>query len=106
MKLVIKKHDYVTGREEVGTSANEVAKEIENLVNEVNSINTNNAEDIIKNATCFHNKFENIHAFADGNGRVGRTLTNYILMINNMPPLIVYDDEKNIRKKLRKKLIR
>lgn len=89
-----KKHDYVTGREEVGTSANEVAKEIENLVNEVNSVNTNDAEDIIKIATYFHNKFENIHAFADGNGRVGRTLTNYILMINNMPPLIVYDEDK------------
>lgn len=89
-----KKHDYVTGREEVGTSANDVAKEIENLVNEVNSINTNDAEDIIKIATYFHNKFENIHAFADGNGRVGRTLTNYILMINNMPPLIVYDEDK------------
>lgn len=89
-----KKHDYVTGGEEVGASANEVAKEIANLLNEVNSINTNDAEDIIKIATYFHNKFENIHAFADGNGRVGRTLTNYILMINNMPPLIVYDEDK------------
>lgn len=89
-----KKHDYVTGREEVGASANEVAKEIENLVNEVNNFNTNDAEDIIKIATYFHNKFENIHAFADGNGRAGRTLTNYILMINNMPPLIVYDEDK------------
>lgn len=89
-----KKHDYVTGREEVGASANEVAKEIANLLNEVNSVNTNDAEDIIKIATYFHNKFENIHAFADGNGRVGRTLTNYILMINNMPPLIVYDEDK------------
>lgn len=89
-----KKHDYVTGGEEVGVSASEVEKEIENLVNEVNSINTNDAEDIIKIATYFHNKFENIHAFADGNGRVGRTLTNYILMINNMPPLIVYDEDK------------
>ena len=29
-----KKHDYVTGREEVGVSASEVEKEIENLVNE------------------------------------------------------------------------
>ena len=88
------KNDYVTGREEVGVSASEVEKEIENLVNEVNSINTNDAEDIIKIATYFHNKFENIHAFVDGNGRVGRTLTNYILMINNMPPLIVYDEDK------------
>ena len=89
-----KKHDYVTGREEVGVSASEVEKEIANLLNEVNSVNTNDTEDIIKIATYFHNKFENIHAFVDGNGRVGRTLTNYILMINNMPPLIVYDEDK------------
>lgn len=33
-------------------------------------------------------------SFADGNGRLGRTLTNYILMINNLPPLIVYDEDK------------
>lgn len=71
-----------------------------------NSVTTNNIDTIIKVATYFHNKFENIHVFVNGDGRVGRILTNYILMINNMPPLIVYDDEKNIRKKLRKKLIK
>lgn len=70
-----KKHDYVTGGEEVGASANEVAKEIANLLNEVNSINTNDAEDIIKIATYFHNKFENIHAFADENEPLGQQKT-------------------------------
>ena len=28
----------------------------------------------------------------DGNGRVGRTLLNYWLMINNYPPTIVYEE--------------
>lgn len=89
-----KKHDYVTGREEVGASVNTVSKKINELVNEINSVKKCDAESILKIATYFHCKFENIHAFADGNGRVGRTLMNYILMINNLPPLIVYDEDK------------
>lgn len=89
-----KKHDYVTGREEVGASAKDVSKNIKELVDEINKACVKDFDGVIKVATYFHCKFENIHAFADGNGRVGRTLLNYILMINNLPPLIVYDEDK------------
>lgn len=37
----------------------------------------------------FHQKFEKIHPFADGNGRTGRILMNYILLQNGYPPFII-----------------
>ena len=40
-------------------------------------------------AIIFHHKFEKIHPFADGNGRTGRMILNYILLKNSFPPLIV-----------------
>jgi len=38
-------------------------------------------------ATIVHNQFENIHPFADGNGRVGRILLNNILIKHGLPPI-------------------
>ena len=32
--------------------------------------------------------------FADGNGRLGRVLANYVLMINDLPPIIIYNEDK------------
>ena len=88
-----KKHDYVTGMYEVGSAAEDVEKELMELIDEVNTYEGN---DVLKVATYLHAKFEYIHPFADGNGRVGRTLTNYYLMTHNHPPLIIYNEDKRI----------
>lgn len=43
----------------------------------------------LERASIFHGKFEKIHPFEDGNGRVGRLLINIILLTNGYSPLII-----------------
>ena len=86
-----KRHDYVTGIHEVGSAAEDVAADMDALIAEVNAYN---GGQILKAAAYLHARFEYIHPFADGNGRVGRTVLNYYLMVNGHPPLIVYDEDK------------
>lgn len=72
------------------TSPEDVEKEIENLLSEYNSKYDITLEDIID----FHYKFEKIHSFGDGNGRVGRIIMFKECLRNNIMPFIVLDDDK------------
>lgn len=86
-----KKHDYVVGRNDIGVEPSLVKDSLLELLEFVNS---KEGKDALKVATVLHCEFESIHPFADGNGRVGRWLLNYYLLIHDYPMLIVFEDDK------------
>ena len=86
-----KKHDYVTGREEVGAPPEDVQEEVSELLEEMQDFP---GDKTLIAAAYFHAKFENIHPFADGNGRTGRLVMNYLLLLNNHPPIIIHEEDR------------
>ena len=45
-------------------------------------------------AARFHGFFEYLHPFRDGNGRTGRLLSNFILLRNHLPELIIRKEDR------------
>lgn len=78
-----------------GALPEEVPGEIAELCEELEEV-PDRGENILKAAAYAHCKFENIHPFADGNGRVGRILMNYFLMIHGYPPVVFYNETKDV----------
>ena len=72
------------------TEPENVEKEIDQLLLEYNTKRTLALEDIID----FHYRFEKIHPFGDGNGRVGRMIMFKECLKNNIMPFIVLDEDK------------
>lgn len=67
-----------------------VHKEIKALLDEYNAIKHPSLEDIID----FHQRFEVIHPFQDGNGRVGRLIMFRECLRNGIVPFIITDELK------------
>ena len=86
-----KKHDYVTGRAEIGESPEDVQEEMAELLDELKDLRQ---KDALTAAAYFHAKFENIHPFADGNGRTGRLAMNYLLVSLGHPPIVVHEEDR------------
>lgn len=53
-------------------------------------------KDIIALSASVHSKFEQIHPFGDGNGRVGRLLMNAMLLSANFAPAIIRQEQKQL----------
>ena len=72
------------------TSPNNVEKEMSKLMDWYNSLNQITIKEIIE----FHYKFESIHPFQDGNGRIGRIIMFKECLKNNIVPFIIQDADK------------
>ena len=72
------------------TPPDRVATEIRKLLADYNAIKNKSLDDLLD----FHYRFESIHPFQDGNGRVGRLLLFKECLRNNIVPFIITDDLK------------
>ena len=72
------------------SSPKEVDSDMTILLDWYNSLSNVSLEDIIE----FHVRFERIHLFGDGNGRVGRMIMFKECLKNNIVPFIILDKDK------------
>lgn len=89
-----KNNDYITEINGSYSSIDSVQNNMKKLIEKINSTKLKDNEEIIKMAAYAHNVIEKIQPFTSGNGRIGRVLANYILMINDLPPIIIYNEDK------------
>ena len=69
----------------------EVAKDMQNLLDWYEKIDNKRVEDIIE----FHVRFESIHPFQDGNGRVGRMIMFRECLYNDIMPFYIEYENKD-----------
>ena len=86
--------DYKNLPNEVGgmatTAPEEVSNELKKILKEYKTKKNKSLEDILD----FHVKFEHIHPFQDGNGRVGRLIMFKECLKYNIVPFIIEDNLK------------
>lgn len=84
--------EYVRVGGHIACAPKEVRPLLEDMLN---NYHAKNHENIIKRIARLHLAFEHIHPFVDGNGRIGRTINNYLLIREGFVPInIKFIDRK------------
>jgi Fic family protein len=79
----------------------EIRKLISSLIRFIN--NKKDKINPVELSAIAHYRFEKIHPFGDGNGRIGRLITNYLLWHSSYPMLIIeYKKRRSYYRALRK----
>ena len=86
--------DWKTLPNEVGGEETTKPKDVEKEINRLISLYNGLEEKTFENILDFHVKFEKIHPFQDGNGRVGRLILFKQCLENNIVPFIIDEQHK------------
>ena len=81
----------ITGAKVKTSFPHKIEEQIERLIEIANT----SEENLIRKIAVIHDMFEQIHPFPDGNGRVGRIITNFILVGHGLPNIAIKGSEKN-----------
>ena len=75
---------------------NKIEKMVTELCNYINKTITKTDYETIQNlAFDAHFNMVSIHPFSDGNGRLSRLIMNYIQFYHNIPPSVVFKEDKS-----------
>lgn len=83
----------ITGLTLVPPRMEKVVPEMEAILSQYDNRDLEGAE-IFGLGAWFHNGFESVHPFSDGNGRVGRLLLNLHFLKHNWPPIHVLPPDR------------
>lgn len=67
---------------------------IPELITSLSSEIQKKTADVIKKVSLIHSRFEQIHPFADGNGRIGRLIMNGMLLLSKLPPAVIKQENR------------
>jgi Fic family protein len=80
----------ITGSSTMPPTYSKIVKLMDEYIQNIKKIKLNP----IKKAAFIHHRLVWIHPFYDGNGRVARLLTNFLLMKKNYPPIVLKKEER------------
>lgn len=85
------KGEYVRVGTHVAPAPENIERLIENILIDYSS---DHISYFVDKVAKFHLEFERVHPFNDGNGRIGRVITNFQLLRLGFPRIIIRDKEK------------